>query len=421
MYWSIVNRNTFQLKVSILFSISILGLWRTSYAQGIGFLAGSYQAAMETAKRSNKPLFVEVYLTGCPHCAALAPVLEEKKVGDYFNTHFVSYKMEANSEESKIMQQQKGISYVEFPLFFFFDSSSGQLTHYAAPAEKPSRAEAIEEVLRHGKDATDPTKRVTSYPNRFAKGDRDLLFLVNYGKFAKMTKDNDRLWQINNELGKIFTKPVDMESPNGFYVLQRLINDIENPMAAYFFKNIGKYKAKFPAKDVQETGESILYFTLYGRRANTLNVADVVKVRQAFVQLGITQSVASTRTVLKELEAYFRAKDTKGATERLNAHKKYGTLRFADYSYLVRYFNENASDVTYVPSLITWANEGLKLVKPTERNTKEVADMYGELATAYLKVNKKEDAKKALQSAIAVAKAAKIDGKAFNEKLSKIK
>lgn len=425
MYYNLTFEKMQRRKINLLASILVAILFylpiNRGFAQGINFLGGTYQAAVETAKRSNKILFVEVYLTGCPHCAALAPVLEEKKVGDLFNSNFVSYKLEANSDDSKRMQQQKGITYVEFPLFFFFDPNSGQLIHQAAPTEQPNRTAAIEEVLRHGKDAIDPSQRTIAYAGRFAKGDRDLLFLVNYGKYAKATKDSERQWQINNELAKIFVKPNDLESANGFYIIQRLINDFSNPMAQYFFANLNKYKSKYPAKDVQEAGETILYYTLYGRRADELSANEVIKVRQAFMKLGLSATVANTRTILKELEAYFRAKETGKATARLNEHSMGGTLLFADYAYLVRYFNEKATDNSYVPSLIQWVNNGLKLVKPNERNKKEVADIYVEQAKAYLKIRKNAEAKKAAQAALGIAQAAKIDTKPYLDQLAKIK
>lgn len=394
---------------------------RIGFGQGINFLEGGFNSIADAAKRANKILFVEVYLTGCPHCAALAPILEEKKVGDYFNTHFVSYKVEANSIDSKLLQQQKGITYVEFPLFFFFDPNSGQLIHQAAPNEKPNRAEAIEEVIKHGKDATDPNQRTSAYAGRFAKGDRDLGFLINYGKYAKATKDNDKLWLINQEMGKIIVLPSDLQSPVCFYIIQRLINDLSNPIAAYFFNNLPKYRAKFPAKDIKEAGESILYYTMYGKRANEITASEVGEVRQAFIKLGITPEVAGSRTILKELEAYFRAKATAKATARLNEYRRSAPMVIADYAYLVRYFNEKATDNSYIPSLLIWVNDGIKLTKPTERNSKEVASLYVEQSKALMRIGKKEEAKKAAQTAVNTAKAAKIDAKPYIDELARIK
>lgn len=126
-----------------------------------------------------RPIFVEVNLTGCPHCDALAPVLEEKAVGDFYNTHFISWKTEANSKESAAFQKDKGVTYPEFPLFFFFDAN-GDLIHTSNPAEHTTRQAFIQEILAHGKTALNPLQRTGSYPARFASGDRDLISLQKY-------------------------------------------------------------------------------------------------------------------------------------------------------------------------------------------------------------------------------------------------
>lgn len=205
-----IKANKIQLFTVFGIFLLLLGVKQVQ-AQGINFLESKFQAAVEAAKRANKILFVEVYLDGCPHCAALAPVLEEKKVGDFFNANFTSIKLEANSLDSRLLQQQKGITYVEFPLFFFFDPQTGQLLHQSAPAEKPNRADAIEEVIKHGKDALSPTQRTSGYPSRFAKGDREIGFLINYAKYAKAVKDTDKLWLLNQEIGKLIVLPSDIE------------------------------------------------------------------------------------------------------------------------------------------------------------------------------------------------------------------
>ena len=122
---------------STFFSIAFSLLVFAGFGQGIKFQEGNFSQLLTSARQQNKLLMVEIYLNGCPHCAALAPVLQEKKVGDLFNAAFVNAKIEANSTISKELQMQKGLTYPEFPLFFFFDAN-GQLVHQAAPAESPT-------------------------------------------------------------------------------------------------------------------------------------------------------------------------------------------------------------------------------------------------------------------------------------------
>ena len=417
-------QNPDQTMKSISLSIIITVLTTLGvFGQGIVFSETNFSQMINTARQQNKIAFVEVYLNGCPHCAALAPVLQEKKVGDFWNPAFVSMKVEANSQLSKELQQAKGLTYPEFPLFFFFDGT-GALIHQAAPGEMPTRAAFIEEVIKHGKEALSPTLRTSNYANRYAKGDRDLAFLINYGKYTVATKNDSQLTQINDEIAKLVKLPSDIESQVGFYILSRLINDFKNPMAQYFFTHLSKFKihntSEYP-KAVQEAGEKIIYGTLYGKRANQLTAKEVVQMRQSMEKVGIPAKAAAQRTLLKELEAHFREKNTPAATARLNEYRKTGEMQFLDYSYLVRYFNEKATDNTYVPSLLTWSTDALKLVKPAQKNKKEVADLYLEQAKAYRRIGKKIEATKSAQEALKIAKAAQIDTQAYTQMLSKIK
>ena len=398
-----------------IISIYILVISNTSiFAQGINFHNTTFQQASEAAKKANKILFVEVYLNGCPHCAALAPILQEKRVGDFYNTNFVSIKIEANSEDSKFLQQQKGLAYVEFPMFFFFDQITGTTIHQASPAEQKNKNIAIEEVIKHGTEALNPNLRTISYPNRFAKGERDFLFLVNYAKFAKATKNSEMLHQLNIEIAKIVTKPVDLEGETGFYLIQRLIDDYENPIAKYFFRNLEKYKSKYSSKDVKDAGENIIYTTLYGSNKE-IPVQEIKNIRQSLIKLGVPAQLADARTVLKEIEAYFKSKNTLKATERLNEYRKTQKLTIQDYAYLIKYFNEKATDNSYTKSQLIWVEEALKLAP--KKDKKEVADVYLEQGKTFLRLNKKDYAKKSFNNAVKIAQMLKIDTKPYSDAL----
>ncbi len=94
-------------RVMFLLLLFILGWGTLSFAQGIRFQEKSIDELVAEAKSQDKLVFVEIFLTGCSHCEALAPVLDEKKVGDFYNATFVSAKYEANSPLSKALQETK--------------------------------------------------------------------------------------------------------------------------------------------------------------------------------------------------------------------------------------------------------------------------------------------------------------------------
>ncbi|QHV94172.1 thioredoxin family protein [Spirosoma endbachense] len=388
---------------------------------GIRFLNGTFQQAVAAAKTARKPLFLEIYLTGCPHCEALAPILTEKQVGDFFNANFISWKAEANSPESKTVQTEKGLTYPEFPVLLFLDTN-GKLMHVATPAERPTKAEFIDEVIQHGRTALDPKQNTSGYAARFQAGDRDLGFLINFGKYTKTTKDTTRLHQINDALGKLLVLPQDITSQTGFYVLQRLTDDIDNPLATYFFGHLTEFSAKYSAKDVKEAGEGIIFRALYGAKGDSYPAAKIIQMREYMVGLGVSPTEASARTLLKELDAHLRARNTSAAVQRFNEYRKQSPrISLADYAYLMHYFNEKATDDSYLPLMPVWATDGIRLVMPAQQNTKQVADLYYELALAYQKMGQKPEALSHAQKGLAIARIAKLDTKRYEAQVAKLK
>lgn len=210
---------------------------------GIYFREGNFTTALAAAQAAHKPLFVEVYLKGCPHCEALAPILNERSVGDFFNANFVSWKVEANSPEADAMQKEKQIGFPEYPLCLFFDSE-GNLIHVSAVAEKTEKAAFIDEVISVGRTALNPAQRASGYAARFEAGERDLGFLVNYGKYSITRSDNRRLHDISEILGKTMQSD-QIKSQMGLYCLQQIIDDIDNPVAVYFFDHLSEFKALY--------------------------------------------------------------------------------------------------------------------------------------------------------------------------------
>lgn len=152
-------------------------------------------------------------------------------------------KIEANSALAKSMQEKQKLYFSEFPLLFYCDTN-GNLLHQTTPLHQPTREQYSKEVIKKAKDAQSPAISTSGYPTHFAAGDRDPIYLIDYGKFTKTIRDTTQLYRINEELAKIFKDPINLESPSGFYVLSRLINDLQNPMARHFFAHLDTYKTK---------------------------------------------------------------------------------------------------------------------------------------------------------------------------------
>ena len=87
--------------MSKLFLLVVTMSWSIiASAQGIDFFHGSYEEALKKARSENKGIFVDVYTSWCGPCKKMArEVFTQAGVGDYFNTHFVCLKLDAEKDK----------------------------------------------------------------------------------------------------------------------------------------------------------------------------------------------------------------------------------------------------------------------------------------------------------------------------------
>ncbi|MGJ5642387.1 thioredoxin family protein [Formosa sp. S-31] len=103
--------------VYILLVLPVLGI-----AQGIHFEKGSFQQALNKAKKENKVLFVDGYAVWCAPCKKMAKtVFMEDQVGAYFNEHFVSYKLDIEKGNGPQLKEKYGIQ--GLPSYVFIDGN----------------------------------------------------------------------------------------------------------------------------------------------------------------------------------------------------------------------------------------------------------------------------------------------------------
>ncbi|WP_319479067.1 thioredoxin family protein [uncultured Draconibacterium sp.] len=117
-------KKTFLLLVLIVLVLPSIG-------QGVNFEDITIEQAIEQAKAKDKYVFVDVYTNWCGPCKMMDEQLFPlKEVGDYFNTHFISVKKNAEvGEEGPRFANKYGIR--AYPTFVIFDKN-GELIHMFA-------------------------------------------------------------------------------------------------------------------------------------------------------------------------------------------------------------------------------------------------------------------------------------------------
>lgn len=85
---------------------------------GIKFFQGSFQQAMEEAKKQHKPLFIDFYAVWCGPCKRMAKtIFTQDSIGNYFNQKFVSIQIDAEKPENVDIAKQYKVE--AFPTLAF--------------------------------------------------------------------------------------------------------------------------------------------------------------------------------------------------------------------------------------------------------------------------------------------------------------
>lgn len=166
--------------ITFILIVWTLGASAQSPAGGIEFFHGTWAEALAQAKTQAKPLFVDIWATWCGPCKRLAAeVFPQPEVGEFFNEHFVCYKLMTDPKdaaEKKLARELSDRYHVRaLPTLLWVDGE-GRLLHFST-GYRPA-----DELLAEGRKALDPARRTGALIERWEKGDRSLATGLNYFK-----------------------------------------------------------------------------------------------------------------------------------------------------------------------------------------------------------------------------------------------
>lgn len=107
-----------------LLTASLLGiaLHTSVSANGLHFFSGSWDEARTLARKQHKALFVTAYTNWCHTCThAEIQADQEPALADYYNQHFVSYKIDIETQDGAAFAAEYGIKALPDCLFFDAD------------------------------------------------------------------------------------------------------------------------------------------------------------------------------------------------------------------------------------------------------------------------------------------------------------
>lgn len=144
----------------------------STYAAGIQFFEGTWNEALEEAKKQEKIIFVDAYAVWCGPCKRMAKeVFPNDEVGEFYNRHFIS--MQIDMERGMGLEFGKQYPVSAFPTLFYIDAN-GKIVHQVRGAQ------SVEAFINLGKRVLSMNDKSEDYAAEYDKGSREPEMIYKY-------------------------------------------------------------------------------------------------------------------------------------------------------------------------------------------------------------------------------------------------
>lgn len=239
------------MKSFLLMLFVCISLQLFAQDEGICFQDDStLEQMLANSKASGKLVFVDCYTVWCGPCKWLAKeVFPLKEVGDFYNEHFISYKMDMETPEGEMMREKYQV--IAYPTLLFLNSN-GEKVHQGRGSLQ------AEDLIQLGEWALDTTTNYMAIKKKIENNTRDLETVITYldinvKAVNKDTLLNDCFLQLSHD---------DKYSDAYWYLFTIHVNEIESPLFKYFITNRKEYEEKRGGEDVKNKLTEVFRFNI---------------------------------------------------------------------------------------------------------------------------------------------------------------
>ncbi|MBP3826825.1 MAG: thioredoxin family protein [Prevotella sp.] len=147
----------------------------TLHAQGIHFTEGKWNSILSQAKQQDKLIFIDVYTSWCGPCKKMArEAFPDKEVGDFFNSHFINYSIDAEKGEGIDIAKKYDVT--AFPTCMFINGNGEAVYRFMG-------AKSAKQLLKEGQKAEEVKPlfpQLKKMEADYKKGKRDKTFLKQF-------------------------------------------------------------------------------------------------------------------------------------------------------------------------------------------------------------------------------------------------
>ncbi|WP_138475708.1 thioredoxin family protein [Dyadobacter bucti] len=387
------------LTAILVFAHAALRARETPY---INFESTSWEQVLQKAKAEKKYVFLYASTPGCRYCRQMEKeVFNQKEVSDFYNTRFVSYKI--NIEDGSVgeaLAKKYGVK--SYPTYLFFDGSE-------MPVHQSLGGKPAEKFIMDGENAFNPEKAIFSLKEKYDKGDRSPELLYNFGNALENFGSED------SPLEKVTKEYLETQSPqqlqsekNLRFVFTKYLA-FNSPGTQYLLANADLFKPLFGADLVQKRVQRIITNT--AGKAGQKNDAELFK--DVVTAVGQKYTYSNRLLGLSKIYFYQGQKNwNKYAQETLDYALKVDSTDSGTFYETAAYIKAFAKDI---PTLET----GAQLIKKAIALDKnyEYLCIY---ATLLHKTGKNKAASETAKEALALAESTGQDGSDAKELIAEI-
>jgi thiol-disulfide isomerase/thioredoxin len=147
----LIKEKYFKMKRFIIIAFAVLPMLLKAQ---MNFEKGDWASVKAKAKEENKIIFIDFYTTWCGPCKIMDNnVFTLSDVGDFYNSNFVNYKVDAEKGEGITLTKKYNVK--AFPTFVFTDAE-GNFLHQAVGGF------SADELINQGKMALNPNQQMVN-------------------------------------------------------------------------------------------------------------------------------------------------------------------------------------------------------------------------------------------------------------------
>ena len=368
---------------------------------GMKFFKGSWAELLEAAKAQNKPIFVDAYAVWCGPCKLMtARVFPQPEVGAFYNKNYINYKIDAEKGEGRTFAKQYGVQ--AFPTMFYLNPD-GEVLHKIVGAR-----EALEFINEGRKGLADP-KKLKKFDKEYQGGKRDAAFMNEYINLLWATGDS----KLNTVAGGYFNGLSQKErmSPEVMSIVFNVVDNVEGVPFEILWNNKQAFVNEFGAQAVNDkftvAASRSLQPALQNKNEALLNKCiNVLKVSG--------HPKAAEYAILGKMNFAKVNGDWKKYRKQAVKYVKGYAMNQPDVLNNIAWdFYENVDKRKFLKKALAWSKRSVDLKDDYYNNDTMAALLY--------KLGKKDEALKAAENAIAIAKRNRQDYSATAKLLKLIK